>query len=189
MTVRGCFLTLALACSALGDEAAALRLVTHWQFADQTDVHNELVIKTERLLMASDAPQAVQANVVDCRDLLAGTGVVFVVEGPTTQSRWSGDPDFTISGRGFVVHSNGFPVAALPYSGGDVGRIRAIRAHSRRQHPYHPKRNGLMLSNTWGDRAFSPIAGFLYAYLAAPVAGGREFSVRISVETKGHQGR
>ena len=99
MTVRGCFLTLALACSALGDEAAALRLVTHWQFADQTDVHNELVIK------------------------------------------------------------------------------------------YHPKRNGLMLSNTWGDRAFSPIAGFLYAYLAAPVAGGREFSVRISVETKGHQGR
>lgn len=145
-------LTSALACSALGDEAAALRLVTDWQFADQTDVHNELVIKTERLLMASDAPQAVQANVVDCRDLLAGTGVVFVVEGPTTQSRWSGDPDFTISGRGTVVHSNGFPVAALPYSGGDVGRIRAIRAHSRRQHPYHPKRNGLMLSNTWGDR-------------------------------------
>lgn len=37
-----------------------------------------------------------------------------------------------------------------------------------------------------GDRAFSPIAGFLYAYLAAPVAGRREFSVRISVETHGH---
>ena len=37
-----------------------------------------------------------------------------------------------------------------------------------------------------GDRAFSPIAGFLYAYLAAPVAGRREFSVRISVETHRH---
>jgi len=34
-----------------------------------------------------------------------------------------------------------------------------------------------------GDRAFSPVAGFLYAYLVAPVAGGREFSVRISVGT------
>lgn len=37
-----------------------------------------------------------------------------------------------------------------------------------------------------GDRAFSPIAGFLYAYLTAPVAGGREFSVRISVELHRH---
>ena len=33
-----------------------------------------------------------------------------------------------------------------------------------------------------GDRAFSPIAGFLYAYLTAPLRAGRAFSARITVE-------
>ena len=32
-----------------------------------------------------------------------------------------------------------------------------------------------------GDRAFSPIAGFLYAYLTAPLRAGRAFSARITV--------
>ncbi len=32
-----------------------------------------------------------------------------------------------------------------------------------------------------GDRAFSPIAGFLYAYLTAPIRAGRGFSARIVV--------
>jgi len=35
-----------------------------------------------------------------------------------------------------------------------------------------------------GCRAFSPIAGFLYAYLTAPVRAGVPFSARISVESK-----
>ena len=35
-----------------------------------------------------------------------------------------------------------------------------------------------------GDRAFSPIAGFLYVYLKAPLAAGREFCVRLSVNTQ-----
>ena len=34
-----------------------------------------------------------------------------------------------------------------------------------------------------GDRAFSPIAGFLYAYLTAPLRAGCVFSARITVET------
>lgn len=34
-----------------------------------------------------------------------------------------------------------------------------------------------------GDRAFSPIGGFLYAYLTAPVRAGRAFAVRVCVET------
>ena len=35
-----------------------------------------------------------------------------------------------------------------------------------------------------GDRAFSPIGGFLYAYLSAPIHAGNAFSVQISVESK-----
>ena len=34
-----------------------------------------------------------------------------------------------------------------------------------------------------GDRTFSPVAGFLYAYLKAALAAGREFTVRLSVNT------
>jgi hypothetical protein len=35
-----------------------------------------------------------------------------------------------------------------------------------------------------GDRAFSPIGGFLYAYLTAPIRAGVSFDVRITVEPK-----
>ena len=128
------------------------RLVTAWQFADQTDGHNEFVQKSEWLLMDNDNPVEVRANVLDVSDLLSGTGVVYVVEGPVTLSRWEDKPDFTFSGTALVVHSNGFPVASLPYSGGARGRLRALRVHSRRHHPYNPRRDGLMMSNTWGDR-------------------------------------
>jgi hypothetical protein len=35
-----------------------------------------------------------------------------------------------------------------------------------------------------GDRAFSPIGGFLYAYLTAPICAEDAFNVRISVSSK-----
>ena len=35
-----------------------------------------------------------------------------------------------------------------------------------------------------GDRAFSPIGGFLCAYLTAPIRAGAAFGVRLSVESK-----
>jgi alpha-galactosidase len=143
---------LALICGASLGAAPVHRLVTAWRFADQTDGHNELVQKSEWLLMDNDNPVDVRANVLDVADLLCGTGVVYVVEGPVTISRWDDKPDFTFSGTALVVHSNGFHVAALPYSGGAFGRLRALRVHSRRHHPYDPRRDGLMMSNTWGDR-------------------------------------
>ena len=37
-----------------------------------------------------------------------------------------------------------------------------------------------------GARAFSPVAGFLYAYLTAPVRADTRFEVRISIETQGN---
>lgn len=126
--------------------------VTAWDYQDQTDVHEEICQTREWLLAGNEAPVNVRANVLDVFDLCADTGVVWLVEGPVAASRWTDDPDFTVSGRGIFIHTNGFPVVCLPYGNGRIGRIRALHRHQRKIRPYDSRRDGLILSNTWGDR-------------------------------------
>lgn len=126
--------------------------VTCWDYQDQTDAHEDLCRTREWLLGRHEAAQPVRANVLDLCDTLTGNGTVWLVEGPVPYSRWNDAPDFTVSGRGVKVHSNGFPVVRLDYTGGRAGRIRALHARQRQLRPYDPRRDGLVLSNTWGDR-------------------------------------
>lgn len=140
-------------CACLSANAAPPHLrVTAWEYLDQTDVREELCQVREWLLARNESPVDVRANVLDVCDTLVGTGLVWLVEGPVPISRWTDRPDFIVSGRGVAVCTNGFPVVALPYRGGRVGRIRALQAHQRQARPYDPRRDGLLLSNTWGDR-------------------------------------
>lgn len=47
----------------------------------------------------------------------------------------------------------GYPHAVLTYSGGSVGRTEALHAWQRCLRPYQSGRDGLLLTNTWGDRS------------------------------------
>lgn len=126
--------------------------VTCWDYFDQTDAHEELCHSREWLLARHESPCHVRANVLDVFDTLHGTGVVWFVEGPVPLSRGNDSPDFIVSGTGVQVCSNGYPVVGLDYAGGRWGRIRALHRHQRGLRPYNPRRDGLILSNTWGDR-------------------------------------
>jgi alpha-galactosidase len=46
----------------------------------------------------------------------------------------------------------GYRFVTLAYSGGRMGRISALQAYQRCRRAYVPGRDGLFLSNTWGDR-------------------------------------
>ena len=64
-------------------------------------------------------------------------------------------PDFEVlprEGRLRVLRT-GYPVAEIDYEGGRIGRIRALHAVQRRIRRYEPGRDGLFMSNTWGDRS------------------------------------
>ena len=149
LIVLGCVSIVAQADSPIDPTHAR---VTVWDYQDQTDVHEDLCRTREWLLGRHEAAVPVRANVLDLCDTLTGNGTVWLVEGPVPYSRWNDAPDFTVSGRGVEVHSNGFPVVRLDYTGGRAGRIRALHARQRQLRPYDPQRDGLILSNTWGDR-------------------------------------
>ena len=118
---------------------------------DQTDIRDNLVVSTARLLMDYDWPFTVAATALDCRDVLTGDGMLFVRLAPMPVSRPGAGDDFLLDGnRGVGLLGNGYPLAELAYRGGDAGRQRAAIAFQRALRPYRPGRDGVLLSNTWG---------------------------------------
>jgi alpha-galactosidase len=55
--------------------------------------------------------------------------------------------------RGHGGAAEGYPQWVVAYQGGRVGRVAAIQALQRRLRPYREGRDGLLLSNNWGDRS------------------------------------
>ena len=122
---------------------------------DQTDSHNELVSKREWLLMPGESPVTLSLNVLDAMDVTSGKGVVFVRVAPLPHARSDSRPDFrVVAGRPHAVEAlpNDYRCEQIPYEGGTLGRHRALMAAERRWRAYVPGRDGLLLSNTWGDR-------------------------------------
>jgi len=130
--------------------------VTAWELMDQTDAHNELVHRREWLLMPGEAAFTLSVNVLDAMEIASGRGVVFVRKAPLPHARADRRPDFkVVSGRPHVVKAlpTDYPCERIAYEGGERGRHRALMAAQRRWRACVPGRDGLLLSNTWGDRA------------------------------------
>jgi len=129
--------------------------VTAWELRDRTDDVGELVQKREWLLLPTTRGFELSANVVDVQDVVTGTGTVYLRLAPLPGSRnWEG-PDFAVkpsSAEGVSVIDRPCRTLKVPYSGGDIGRRAALMAAQRELRPFVPGRDGLFLSNTWGDR-------------------------------------
>ena len=119
---------------------------------DQTDIRDNLMDVDERLLMSYDTRFSMAASALDCRDVLTGTGLMFVRLAPMPSSRPEQVEDFILEGarRRVALLANGYPLVELIYRGGDAGRQRAVVAFQRAIRPYRPGRDGVLLSNTWG---------------------------------------
>lgn len=131
-----------------------LRL-TETALLDQTDVRNELRFEREWLLMPNEAPLALQGNVFAVEEPLTGRSLVFLKLAPLPHARpvkAAADLAVTPSKRVVRVPADRYPVAVLACDGGRAGRTAALQAFQRALRPYVPGRDGLFLSNTWGDR-------------------------------------
>ena len=140
--------------SARADAHPHLR-VTAWDLRDRTDSVGELVQKREWLLLPRTADFELTCNVVDVQDVVTGAGTVYLRLAPLPGSRsWDG-PDFKVvpdSPEGLAVVPRPCRDLKIAYAGGDIGRRAALMRAQRGLRPFVPGRDGLFLSNTWGDR-------------------------------------
>lgn len=128
--------------------------VTVWELRDRTDEHNELLFTREWLTGMNERAFDVRCPLLAVENVLTGEGTAYLRLAPLPHARSRSAVDFTVDARAgtVVCHDTGYPLATIPYKGGSVGRIKALQDYQRRLRPYVPGRDGLLMSNTWGDR-------------------------------------
>jgi len=139
-----------------------LRL-TQVTLQDQTDNHNELAAEREWLLHPSERPLLLLGCLFFVEDVLTGAGLIFLKEAPLPQARpvpspydlhvRPGDRRITLSGHGADGTGEGYAFVTLAYADGPAGRTAALQQYQRCLRPYVPTRDGMFVSNTWGDRS------------------------------------
>ncbi|MBI5830681.1 MAG: alpha-galactosidase [Armatimonadetes bacterium] len=144
--------------------ATHLRL-TQVSLYDQTDIRNELVFENEWLLHTNEREIALDGCLFIVEETLTGDGLILLKEAPLPHVRpVPGDRDLRVrpAGAGYSVSlcghgaapagGEGYRFVTLAYRGGRVGRTAALHGYQRCRRRYEPGRDGLFLSNTWGDR-------------------------------------
>ncbi len=147
---------------------------------DQTDNHNELAFETEWLLMPNEAPMKLAGNVFAVEDPLTGAGLVVLKQAPLPHARpvkTGADAVVTPAKREVRFAGQGYPFVVLAYAGGEPGRIAALQNWQRQLRRFDPARDGLFLSNTWGDR--SRDARINEEFILKEVAAGAKLGVDI----------
>ena len=149
------------------------------QLADDTDRHDELCFEKELLLSRCEKPFDVTAPALFLEDSLTGEGIAFFRQAPLPHARTCGLPDWHVDplARRVDVLSNGYRCASIRYCGGKAGRVRAATDFHRASRPYVAGRDGLFLSNTWGDG--NRDACINERFLLQEVASGAELGVDV----------
>jgi len=127
---------------------------TQVELMDQTDHHDELVF--ERGWLPLNDNFEVPCNVFYVEDTLTERGLVFLKLAPLPHARPVKSPwDIKVAGAGrrITFAGQGYPWTVISYSGGKYGRIAAMQDYQRCLRKYEPTRDGMFLSNTWGDRS------------------------------------
>ena len=126
---------------------------------DQTDVHNQLVFESEWLPQRNEKPLQLEGDLFIAEDTLSHSGLVFVKLAPLPHARPIKEPwdlEAVTRGRNLqctLSSGSDYPYVVLSYAGGRTGRTEALQGFQRQIRPYVASRDGMFLSNTWGDRS------------------------------------
>lgn len=165
------------------------KVIRHWtmthprfvevQLMDATDCHNELYFEKEYLLFGNEAPFSGSAPVIYLENAATGEGIVYVRLGPLPHVRSDKRPDYTIDApqRRLTVFETMYPVVERQYMGGRLGRIRVMQEIQRELRPYLADRDGLFLTNTWGDQHRDGCIN--EAFMLKEIAAGAELGVDV----------
>ena len=149
------------------------------QLVDATDCHEELYFEREYLLLPNEAPITNAAPVVFIEDSVSGEGYAYLRLGPLPHARADKSPDYVLDPlhRRLTMLTNSYPFVGRRYRGGRAGRIRAVHDIQREIRPYVADRDGMFLTNTWGDG--NRDACINEAFLMREVAAGAELGVDV----------
>ncbi len=174
-------------------DAAATRFTAVY-LQDHTDRHgkkdNLVRIETRRL---DNKPFDVKANIAFIEDE-GGEGLLLVKLAPLPHARSvKTGRDFSWDGRVLrwhgpginAVSGRGYRCATVAFRGGRPGRIAALQDYYRCLRRYRPGRDGLLLSNTWGDR--SRDAKISEQFLLAEIRAGKALGVDVMEVDDGWQ--
>jgi alpha-galactosidase len=140
--------------------------LTQVTLLDQTDAHNQLVLENEWLPQRNERELHLEGNLFIAENTLTRSGLVFLKLAPLPHARpvrneW--DLQAVTRGRNFqcTLIGNGldesggaaYAYVVLAYTGGRAGRTEALQSFQRQLRTYVAGRDGMFLSNTWGDRS------------------------------------
>lgn len=155
-------------------------------FTDQTDYHATFAATREWSLHPSERCLPLRANLVHVEDPASADaeGFLLLLLAPLRHVRagWSPTFDFVFAlgesgGFDVSVCPGGYALARIAYAGGALGAALALQALQAALHEWMPGRDGLVLSNTWGDR--SGAARLSEAFILAEIDAARALGVEI----------
>ncbi len=121
--------------------------------ADQSDLHDNL-FRHERHRLYPNERLAFTGNLFALEDPADRGGLVFLKHAPLPASRpappeW----DLAATGRTLQFNRDGYAWTILPFTGGQPGLTAALQRFLHALKPCRDGLDGLLLSNTWGDRS------------------------------------
>jgi alpha-galactosidase len=140
-----------------------LRL-TQVTLQDRTDEHNELAQSRNGCCIRRKKRLTLAGNLFFVDDVLSGAGLIFWKLAPLPHAQpvrlsladlivQPSAKTVTFAGHGIGAEGGtGYAWTTLPYQGGAAGRIVALHSLQNQIRPYMAGRDGLLVSNTWGDR-------------------------------------
>jgi alpha-galactosidase len=168
--------------------------LTETRFVEQTDIHNNLVFENRWSLGHSEKQIHLAGNVFYLEHRPSSAGMVMLKESPSPQYRpvaCQADLDLrldqlTLRGHGLDQSGGaGYRQWIVLYNGDETKRIGAIQSLQQRIRPYIEGRDGVLLSNTWGDR--SRDAAISEAFMLREVAAGAAMGVDVAQIDDGWQ--
>ncbi len=164
------------------------------RFVEQTDIHNNLVFENRWSLGTSEKKIELQGNLFYIEHRPTAAGLVLLKEAPTPQFRpVTCDTDLDLRLDHLILRGHGLDETGgegyrqwtILYHGDRPQRIAAVQALQQRIRPYVSGRDGVLLSNTWGDR--SRDACISEAFLIQEIEAGAEMGVDVTQIDDGWQ--
>lgn len=160
-------------------------IVRDVQFVDQTDHHSNLVFERELLTHSGERCLPLKSNLVCIENPASqeGEGFLWLLVAPLrrVRERWSPLFDFLLAFQsGGLVGTAcpaGYALARVAYCGGRTGATLALQSIQRAFYQAVPHRPGLLLSNTWGDRAGAK--NLSEKFVLDEIAAARELGVEV----------
>jgi alpha-galactosidase len=164
------------------------RRVVEVTLQDRTDWHDNLVSERAWLLSPANGELSLVGNIQWIENSLTGQGVILLKEAPLPHARplRTELPDLLIRSDGVCCAlgngigagaTEGYGLVTLAYCGGAAGRIAALQQWQRNVRDIQQGRDGLLLSNTWGDR--SRDARINETFIRAEIAAGSRLGVEV----------